>query len=195
MRHEFVPLPRPRHVFHPIIFIKGTINSGHCPPNTICIPNVGSKAGQGSRRWPSLDPALGGCLVFGGLQSYAYILRENNVCVLPLICLCGHLPSYAVNCPTTASAGKDNTSNQCWSYYVNIKIILSRSRLWHYSLDVCVSPTSCVSFYCRPWWLCFNHYNAEMCLNKPWRPKGLFWFQMVIEILVSSFFFIWIPLL
>ena len=104
MRHEFVPLPRPRHVFHPIIFIKGTINSGHCPPNTICLPNVGSKAGQGSRRWPSLDPALGGCLVFGGRQSYACILRENNVCVLPLICylwssaqLHGQPPHYSLS--------------------------------------------------------------------------------------------------
>ena len=32
-----------------------------------------------------------------------------------------------------------------------------------------------------------NPYNAEIFVYKPWRPKGLFQFEIIINILVSSF--------
>ena len=37
--------------------------------------------------------------------------------------------------------------------------------------------------------------NAEIFLYKPWKPKGFFQFEIIINILVSSFRFIWIPML
>ena len=33
----------------------------------------------------------------------------------------------------------------------------------------------------------FSPYNAELFLYKPWRPKGYFQFEIVINVLVSSF--------
>ena len=32
-----------------------------------------------------------------------------------------------------------------------------------------------------------NPYSAELCLFKPWRPKGYFQFDIIINDLVSSF--------
>ena len=45
------------------------------------------------------------------------------------------------------------------------------------------------------WYPLFNHYSAEIILYKSWRPKGLFKFEIIINVLVSSFCFIWIPML
>ena len=36
-------------------------------------------------------------------------------------------------------------------------------------------------------------YNAEIFMLKPWRPKIFFQFEIIINVLFSSFFFIWIP--
>ena len=33
----------------------------------------------------------------------------------------------------------------------------------------------------------FDPYNAELILYKSWRPKGLFQFEIIINVLVSSF--------
>ena len=41
----------------------------------------------------------------------------------------------------------------------------------------------------------FTPYNAELILYKSWRPKGYFQFDIIIDVLVSSFWFIWIPML
>ena len=38
-----------------------------------------------------------------------------------------------------------------------------------------------------------NPYDAEMFVYEPWRPKGYFQFEIIINALVSSFPFIWIP--
>ena len=38
-------------------------------------------------------------------------------------------------------------------------------------------------------------YNAEIFLYKPLRPKCFFQFEIIINVLVSSFRFIWIPML
>ena len=45
----------------------------------------------------------------------------------------------------------------------------------------------------RAW--CINLYNAEIFLYKPWRPKGYCQFGIIINVLVSCFRFIWIPML
>ena len=39
-----------------------------------------------------------------------------------------------------------------------------------------------------------NPYNAKICLYHPWRPKGFDHFEIIINVLVSSFRFIWIPM-
>ena len=41
----------------------------------------------------------------------------------------------------------------------------------------------------------FSTLKALICLWKPWRPKGYFQFEIIINVLVSSFQFIWIPML
>ena len=41
----------------------------------------------------------------------------------------------------------------------------------------------------------FNTYNDEIFLYKPWNRKGFFQFEITINGLVSSFWFIWIPML
>ena len=41
----------------------------------------------------------------------------------------------------------------------------------------------------------FNTYSSEIFLYKPWRPKDFIQFEIVINVLVSSFRFIWIPML
>ena len=38
-------------------------------------------------------------------------------------------------------------------------------------------------------------YNAEIILSKSWKPKGFNQFESIINVLVSSFWFIWIPVL
>ena len=40
-----------------------------------------------------------------------------------------------------------------------------------------------------------NPYDAEIFLLKPWRLKGFIQFEIPINVLVSSFWFIWIPML
>ena len=37
--------------------------------------------------------------------------------------------------------------------------------------------------------------NGEIVLYKPWKPRSLFPFEIIINVLVSSFRFIWIPML
>ena len=37
--------------------------------------------------------------------------------------------------------------------------------------------------------------TSWIILYKPWRPKGLFQFEIIINVFVSSFWFIWIPML
>ena len=39
-----------------------------------------------------------------------------------------------------------------------------------------------------------THYNTEISMYKPCRPKGLFQFEIIINGLVNSFRFIWIPM-
>ena len=41
----------------------------------------------------------------------------------------------------------------------------------------------------------FKSYNAELFLYKPWRPKGSFQFEIIINGSLISFRFIWIPML
>ena len=38
-------------------------------------------------------------------------------------------------------------------------------------------------------------HNAELILYQSWRPKGFFQFEIIINGLVISFWFIWIPIL
>ena len=38
-------------------------------------------------------------------------------------------------------------------------------------------------------------YNAEIFVYKPWKQKGFFQFEIIINVLFSSFCFIWIPML
>ena len=45
------------------------------------------------------------------------------------------------------------------------------------------------------WPTTLNLYNAELLLFKPWRLKGFFQFNIVINVLVSSFLLVWIPVL
>ena len=40
-----------------------------------------------------------------------------------------------------------------------------------------------------------NPYNPELFVFKPWRLKGYFKFEIAINVLVSSFCLIWIPML
>ena len=40
-----------------------------------------------------------------------------------------------------------------------------------------------------------NPYNAEIFVYKAWRSKGFFQFKIIINVLVSSFWVIWIPML
>ena len=40
-----------------------------------------------------------------------------------------------------------------------------------------------------------NPSSAELFLFKPWEPKVFFQFEIIINILISSFWFIWIPML
>ena len=40
-----------------------------------------------------------------------------------------------------------------------------------------------------------NSYNAEICSDKPWKPKGFSQFEITINFLVCSFSVIWIPML
>ena len=48
-------------------------------------------------------------------------------------------------------------------------------------------------------WLVYNQamitVNAELILYKPWSPKGFIQFEIIINVLVSSFWFIWIHML
>ena len=57
-----------------------------------------------------------------------------------------------------------------------------------------------------PWWreAVWNNYtmwairypsNPEISLYKPWRPKGFYQFVIIINVLLSSFCFIWKPIL
>ena len=39
-----------------------------------------------------------------------------------------------------------------------------------------------------------KHWDAEILLYNPWRPKGLLKFEIIINVLVSSVRFIWIPM-
>ena len=41
----------------------------------------------------------------------------------------------------------------------------------------------------------YNPWSAEYFLYKPWRQKGFIQFAIIINVLVSSFWFIWIPML
>ena len=43
--------------------------------------------------------------------------------------------------------------------------------------------------------LTFKPLKRWIILYKPWRPKGYFQFKIFINVLVSSFWFIWIPVL
>ena len=36
---------------------------------------------------------------------------------------------------------------------------------------------------------CLNPCNADICIHKPWRTKGFFQFEIIINVLVSSFLF------
>ena len=40
-----------------------------------------------------------------------------------------------------------------------------------------------------------NPYSAELILYKSWRPKGFNEFEIIMNVLVSFLWFIWIPLL
>ena len=37
----------------------------------------------------------------------------------------------------------------------------------------------------RVQWVIINPYTAKICLYKPWKPKGFFQFEIIINILVS----------
>ena len=41
----------------------------------------------------------------------------------------------------------------------------------------------------------FNPYSAELFVLKPWRLRDFCQFEIIINVLVSSFWFIWIPML
>ena len=41
----------------------------------------------------------------------------------------------------------------------------------------------------------FNPYNAKIFLFKPWRLKIFFKFEIIMNVLVTSFQFIWTPML
>ena len=43
-------------------------------------------------------------------------------------------------------------------------------------------------------WTCLN-YSAELFVYKQWRPNIFFQFEIIINVLVFSFLFIWIPML
>ena len=51
----------------------------------------------------------------------------------------------------------------------------------------CITRSSCIV------WV--NHHRAELISYKIWRPKGVFQFEIIITVLLSSFRFIWIPML
>ena len=42
---------------------------------------------------------------------------------------------------------------------------------------------------------CGNLYNAELFFFNPWRLKGFFQFEIILNVLVGSLRFIWIPML
>ena len=41
----------------------------------------------------------------------------------------------------------------------------------------------------------FNPYNVEIFLYKPWKPIIYFEFEILFNVLISSFCFVWIPML
>ena len=45
------------------------------------------------------------------------------------------------------------------------------------------------------WCISVNPNNAKILLYKPWRPKGFLQFETIINVLVSSLRFIWVPML
>ena len=45
------------------------------------------------------------------------------------------------------------------------------------------------------WYILVNPYNADIFVYKPWQPKFFFQFEIILNFLVSSFRFIWIPML
>ena len=45
------------------------------------------------------------------------------------------------------------------------------------------------------WQLIFNPDRTKIFLYKQWRTKGFFQFEIITNVLVSSFHFIWIPML
>ena len=51
------------------------------------------------------------------------------------------------------------------------------------------------NFYLKYAMWCISPYNAEILFHKPWRTKSFFKFEIIINVLVSSFRFIWIPML
>ena len=65
---------------------------------------------------------------------------------------------------------------------------LSPKQAWQ--IDPCADRPMYMRFLAR-----FNTYNAEILLYKQWRPKGLFQFEVILNVLSSSSRFIWIPML
>ena len=63
-----------------------------------------------------------------------------------------------------------------------------------------LKPDSFIPSAWKRWlqaWCCFilNLHNAGFCLHRLWKPKGFVQFEIIINVLVSSFWFIWIPML
>ena len=71
--------------------------------------------------------------------------------------------------------------------------------LWIQILYMGISLTSKINECCEYTSLgnlCpFNPWSAELFLCKPWRPKGFLQFETIINVLFSSFRFIWILML
>ena len=52
-----------------------------------------------------------------------------------------------------------------------------------------------ISWHCCYYDAYSNPYNAEILLDEPWRSNGLFQFEIIIDVFVCSFRFIWIHML
>ena len=57
-----------------------------------------------------------------------------------------------------------------------------------------ISWCNMCNYYCIFIRLCIKPYNAEIIMCKPWRPT-FFVYEIIINVLVSPFRFIWIPML
>ena len=77
-----------------------------------------------------------------------------------------------------------------WQNHLKVEASRPDRLLWH-------PPPTAEHYLCvkRKIYYTFNPYSAGLILYKSWRPKGFNHIEIIINVLVISFLFIWIPML